>query len=92
MEAALVRVPTVASWNRELEGVIQDGVTGFLCRDGEEWEETLQKLIDNESLRSRIAEAAYERTGSRYTTMSVEKDVVEALITGNESHPKNSLE
>lgn len=36
MEAALVHVPTVASWNQELQRVIENGVDGYLCKS--EWQ------------------------------------------------------
>lgn len=80
MEAALVHVPTVASWNEELGRVINNGVDGCLCKTPQEWKETLQNLIDDKSLRNRIADEAYEKVMKNYTTFDVEQDVVDALV------------
>lgn len=80
MEAALVHVPTVASWNEELDRVINSGVDGYLCKTSQEWKETLQSLIGDEALRKRIAENAYDKVMKNYTTFRVEQDVVDALV------------
>ena len=80
MEAAMVGVPTVASWNTELERVISNGVDGYLCKTKEEWVENLQSLIDDVNLRKKIAEAAREKVWKDYTTLHMEQDVLDALI------------
>lgn len=80
MEAALVHVPTVASWNEELSRVINSGVDGCLCKTPQEWKETLQNLINEKSFRNRIADEAYEKVMKKYTTFYVEQDVVDALV------------
>ena len=80
MEAALVKVPTIASWNHELANVIESGVTGYLCRENVEWEENLQKLIQSRELRNKIAENAHKRVLERYTVKSVEQEVIDLLI------------
>lgn len=80
MEAALVQVPTIASWNSELELAIADGVDGELCRNEDEWRGKLQRLVDDETFRQQLAKAAHEKVLERYTTFSVEQDVVDALI------------
>lgn len=79
MEAALVGVPTVASWNEELERVITSGVDGYLCKTKQEWAGNLQKLIDDAELRTKIAESAHEKVWKDYTTFHVEPDVLDAL-------------
>jgi|GEM_PF-93008 Predicted glycosyltransferases len=58
MEAAFVSVPTVASWNEELDRMIQNDVTGYLCKTETEWFDILSKLIESFDLRSRIASTA----------------------------------
>lgn len=80
MEAALVNVPTVASWNTELAGAIEDGVTGFLCKEQSEWRLILQKLIDDINLRSEIAKAAHEKVLQHYNTFGVEPEIVKILL------------
>lgn len=79
MEAALVHVPTVASWNQELQRAIENGVDGYLCKSEAEWEETLEQLVESEMLRKQIADAAFRKVMDKYTTFHVEKDVVDML-------------
>ena len=76
MEAALVKVPTIASWNSELAGAIEDGVNGYLCKDMQEWNDKLQNLIGDEKLRRDLAERAHERVLERYTTYTLEPEVL----------------
>lgn len=54
MEAALVKVPTVASDFGAFSRMIQNGVTGILCNSKSEWEQSLLKLIDDKALRETI--------------------------------------
>ena len=82
MESALVKVPTVATWNNELERAIEDGVNGYLCRQPVEWEEKLQYLIDHKEKRTEIAENAHRKVLQRYTTFSIEPEVIH-LLTGD---------
>lgn len=60
MEAALVKVPTVASYNMELTQIMNNGVNAYLCKSKNEWENALEFLITNESKRSEIANNAYQ--------------------------------
>ncbi len=77
MEAAWVKVPTIASWNAELDRVIDSGVDVYLCRNQEEWKVSLKNLIDRPEKRSWIAEHAYKKVKEKYTTCSVETDILE---------------
>ena len=70
MEAALVHVPSVISANKELDSVIKNGETGFLCTTQEEWRENLKHLIEDVALRRRIGDAAYQEVIRRYNTNS----------------------
>ena len=72
-------MPTVATWNEELERVISDDVNGYLCRSDADWTANLQKLIEDQNLRKKIADAAYEKVRKSYTTFRMEQDVLEAL-------------
>ncbi|MFR1819748.1 MAG: rhamnan synthesis F family protein [Lactococcus petauri] len=58
LEAALVKVATVASHLGSFEEMISDDVTGLLAQPNE-WYEKLEILIENPDKRQRIAEAAY---------------------------------
>lgn len=59
IEAALVKVPTVASNVGAFQEMIKDGETGFLCDREEEWYDILCELIEKKGLRKKIAEQAY---------------------------------
>ena len=60
VEAALVKVPTVASNVGAFARMIEHEVTGFLCNDGDEWYATLERLVNDQELRARVAKNAYE--------------------------------
>ena len=60
VEAALVKVPTVASNVGAFARMIEDGKTGLLCADVDEWERALLKLVDDRKERKRIANHAYD--------------------------------
>lgn len=59
MEAALVKVPTIASNVGAMSDMIQDKHTGFLCSSTDEWYRTLTQLIRDNQLREEIGEKAY---------------------------------
>ena len=59
VEAALVKVPTVASDVGAFARMIRNEETGFLCRTGEEWRNVLERLITDKKLREAIGEKAY---------------------------------
>ena len=59
VEAALVKVPTVASRLGAFAEMIQEGKTGWLAAD-HEWYETLKNVIDDGEMRREIAENAYQ--------------------------------
>jgi len=55
VEAALVKVPTVASNVGAFNEMIESGETGILCKTVEDWEEALEKLINSKEERDRLA-------------------------------------
>lgn len=76
MEAALVRVPTIASYNSELDRCITDGYDGILCRTEKEWERGLRELICNKEYRVGIGEKAYNKCkNSKLTIVYNERDL-----------------
>ena len=85
MEAALVAVPTVCSYNDELEQVIQDGITGFLCKNNAEWNHTLSKLMEKPELRKKIGKAANEVVMTHYLTTVTGKAAKDFILTSPES-------
>lgn len=68
-EAALVKVPTVASNVGAFAHEIEDGKTGILCDSAEEWYDVLTRLITDKSLRDRIGLAAYKEVKAHHTSI-----------------------
>lgn len=68
-EAALVKVPTIASNLGALKKMIQDGETGYLCSNEKEWEEKLTILIKNKEKRTRMGQLAYQYVLEHVTTI-----------------------
>lgn len=75
LEASLVQVPTVASFNPELASVIQPWKTGVLCHSEEEWKEALLRLIQDASLRLEIGKMAYTEVMNHHTTQHLEEEL-----------------
>ena len=69
VEAALVKVPTVASRVGAFERMIEDGKTGYLCSTLDEWYKKLRNLIAHEELRSNMAETAYQHCRKNCVTI-----------------------
>lgn len=79
MEAGLVKVPTIASDVGDFSDSITDGVDGILCKD-DEWYKKIKALIDNEVLRLKIAEGAYQTVKKDYTPIRSGKDLSEFIL------------
>ncbi len=75
LEASLVKVPTVASFNEELASVIESGETGILCDTVAEWNQALMQLLQEESFRKEIGEKAYMNVMQYHTTRQLEEEV-----------------
>lgn len=67
-EAALVKIPTVASNVGAFKDAIENGKTGLLCNDEKDWEENLINLIENQEEREKIATNAYEEVMNKHIT------------------------
>ena len=70
MEAALVKVPTVASDLGAFHAAIKDRETGFLCKTQEDWVAVLEELIENVALRKEVAENAWRQCRKEYHTLT----------------------
>lgn len=69
VEAALVKVPSVASNVGALADSITDGVNGVLCDNtADAWYEALARLHDDSDLRARLGRAAYDECSQRNVT------------------------
>lgn len=67
-EAGILEIPTVASGTDTFLEAIEDGVDGFVAKNEKEWEEKLQRLIDDQELRERMGKRAREKTSKNHTT------------------------
>lgn len=69
MEAALVKVVTVASDVGAFHDCIEDGKTGILCKNNVEWKNALERLIVDATYRRKLSEQAYQYCINHYTTI-----------------------
>ncbi len=67
MEAALVKVPTIASPVRAFNDVIKNGKNGFLATTQDDWYRALSMLVDSPDIRAKVGEAAYEQVIHTYS-------------------------
>jgi len=68
LEAALVRVPTVASDVGSFNEVVEHGVDGYLCSNINDWESVLFSLTSDRDLIARIGANAYSHVSRKYGT------------------------
>lgn len=69
VEAALVKVPSVASNVGALADSITDGVDGVLCENSADaWYDALARLHDDAQLRVRLGRAAYDECSMHHVT------------------------
>lgn len=81
IEAALVKVPTIASNVGAFAHMIDDGDTGFLCENTtDSWYETLSRVADNKELRVRVAESAYKYCVENCTTVGAAKTIRDIVV------------
>ena len=69
VEAALVKVPTIASRVGAFEKMIVDGKTGILCSNEDEWKAALEQLIEHPEIRTQLACNAWEFVNQHCTTI-----------------------
>ena len=77
MAAGVVPVVSAIGYNREL---IDHAKTGFLCRDGSEWEAVLELLIADSGLRLRIAGAARSVIVERFSPSGQARKLADLLF------------
>lgn len=69
VEAALVKVPSIASNVGALSDSIEQGITGLLCENSvDDWFDALVSLKENELLRRKIADNAYSECVFHHVT------------------------
>jgi glycosyltransferase involved in cell wall biosynthesis len=79
VEAALVRVPTVASPTRAYQFAIRPGENGFLAADDRGWEGALTHLVEDKSLREAVGRKAYDDALARYHPAVRSMELVDTL-------------
>ena len=65
-EAALLKVPSVASPTEVFQSCIQHGINGFLANSPDEWYQSLRVLILKSDFRREVGENAYQHVIQRY--------------------------
>ena len=60
-------IPTIATAIGANFRVIEDGVSGFLVRDEQEWVDRLERLVSDPELRRKIGQAARKRVEDRFS-------------------------
>ncbi|HVH78623.1 MAG TPA: glycosyltransferase, partial [Stellaceae bacterium] len=78
-EAAVVRVPTIASATEPFAAVIGNGVDGFVVRDDTEWRRALEFLATSATARRAIGEAARCTALRRFSSAAVIPQAISAL-------------
>ena len=79
MEAALVKVPTIANPSDAFKVAIRHQVNGFLANSTREWEQTLEQLIFEYKRRNEVGEIAYQEVTQRYHPLVRAKELAETL-------------
>ena len=85
MEAALLRVPTIASPSGSYKVAISEGQNGYLANDVQEWERCLKILIEQPSVMNDIGDKAYQDVLNRYHPLIRARQLSDTLnsIIGN---------
>ncbi|MGB9668931.1 MAG: glycosyltransferase family 4 protein [Anaerolineales bacterium] len=79
VEAALVKVPTIASPTDAFRFAIRQGENGFLAQVADDWEKSLRELIENPELRIKTGGNAYQDVMERYSPWVRAEEAVKLL-------------
>lgn len=81
-EASMVKIPTIASNVGAFKTEIENKVTGILCENNEkDWTEKLSKLIEDEELRKKIANNAYNEVMEKRITTKSGKGLADFIMS-----------
>ncbi len=87
LEAAVVGVPSIVSATATYREVIDDGRTGLLAADPQEWTDALRRLVADADLRRTIATAARADALKKYSLDSGAESLRIALAAGSPPQP-----
>ena len=79
MEAALVRVPTVATPTDAFAHAIRSGHNGLLADTPADWQASLERLVENAEVRRAMGECAYQAVMEHYAPHVRGQQAVENL-------------
>ena len=80
MEAAFVGVPTIASYNSEIQSHTCNGKDILLCNTQNEWNDALVKMITDADYREMIAKNARERVMEEKLTITHKEELYRFIV------------
>ncbi|MFZ4686960.1 MAG: glycosyltransferase, partial [Hyphomonadaceae bacterium] len=80
-EAACLGIPSVVSSTANYRDVIRDGEDGFIAATSDDWYRHLKALVEDHTLRQRVAEAAQARARAEYSVDAL-ADNLAAVLDG----------
>lgn len=86
VEAALVKVPTIASNVGAFARMINHEENGILCRGPEEWIDAIERLVNDAQYRNKLAEEAYRFCKKKCVTLYQSQNIrsiIEETATPN---------
>ena len=92
MEAALLRLPTVASPTGAFQTAIRSGENGFLANTPAEWAEALESLVREQGVRLQVGQRAYEHALAHYHASRRAHELLATLNQIQESLAGSPLE
>ena len=85
-EAALLKIPTIASNIGSFRQIIKNGKNGILCNTLDDWYISLKNLILDKNLQKTIGENAYETCKEKYNTISTGKILTNYINSISNKH------
>ena len=86
-EAALHRVPTIASPSATYRATITDRKTGYLARSLQDWRDALFEAVDDSNMRDSIGDAAYSEIVPVFSAKHAAKQLSD-FLEGIKTHDK----
>ena len=80
-EAALVKIPTIASNVGAFKSQMVNEKTGLLCDNGDDWDKYLKLLIENKEYRDEIGQNAYDEVMDKHVTTFSGRGVADFIMS-----------